>query len=301
MTVAERFHKLLASIAVTRREADGYAVHQYGVRQALADEFPGAVCETVGSHARGSAIGGTSDLDLLARLPIGALRRSSSSNELVSSNTALGNVRQRLLARYPSTSIGRDGQAVVVSFAGGARDIDVVPAVWAGMIDVPFLGAKRSAFYIPDGAGGWMQTAPQAHNEYIASANVRSAHKLRFVAQLLRHWRRCRAPSVPMLTFHAELVLAQEGTCAAVTSYSRLMADAFNVLARREGRALQDPLSISGYIQIASTPPKRSEVAKALAYAAEHAAKAVMLEGAGRLSDAYGQWSLVFNGQFPSR
>lgn len=301
MTVADRFQKLLDSIAVSPRESADYESHRRSVQQAVAAEYPDSECQIMGSHARGSAIGGTSDLDMLARLPLDAVRRSSTSNELVSSNTVLVNLRQRLNARFHATEIGRDGQAVVVSFASGTRDIDVVPAAFAGMVDVPALGAKRPSYWIPDGVGGWMKTAPSSHNDYIDRADRSARGKLKYTAQLLRHWRRSRSRKVPMLTFHAELVLAQEGTCAAVTSYSRLLADAFAVLARRGGRALQDPLGISGYIQIASTGPKRAEVANALAYAAEHATKAVALEGAGRLSDAYDQWSIVFNGQFPSR
>lgn len=146
-----------------------------------------------------------------------------------------------------------------------------------------------------------MLTAPQAHNEYIARADASAGYKLKFIAQLLRHWRRCRTSRVPMLTFHAELVLAQQGTCARVASYSQLLADTFAVLADREGRALLDPLGISGFIPIASTDAKRAEVVKSLNYAAVHAAKAVMAEHTGRLAEAYAQWSMVFNGQFPSR
>jgi hypothetical protein len=213
MSVPERFATLLDKIAVTQREVEAYDVHQSGVKQALVAQFPGSSFVAIGSHVRGSCIGGTSDLDLLMRVPIGFVRRSVSSNELMSSATVLNTVRQRLLSRYPTTVIGRDGQAVVVSFAGGARDIDVVPAAWVGMVDIPVLNAKRPAYYIPDGAGGWLATAPQAHNDYINRADVRSGKKLKYVAQLLRHWRRSRTPAIPMLSFHAELVLAQAEAC----------------------------------------------------------------------------------------
>lgn len=301
MTVADRFQTLLNQIAVPQREQDDYATHQYGVRQAMANEYPGSECHTIGSHARGSAIGGTSDLDTLARLPLDAVRRSATDNTLISSNTALTNVRQPLLSRYPTTVIGRDGQAVVVSFASGTRDIDVVPAAWAGMIDVAALKAKRPAYWIPDGEGGWMKTAPQAHNDYIANADAAAGGKLRRVAQLLRHWRRARTPKVPMLTFHAELVLANNGTCVGPMSYAQALARSFAVLAARNGAALQDPLGISGYIQIGSTPTKRSEIVSALSYAADLAARAVDLDTRGSMPEAYALWARVFNADFPTR
>lgn len=296
MTVTSRFQTLLVQIEPSARELLDYGIHHTGVARAVADLYPDAKCRTMGSHARDTAIGGTSDLDVLAILPNEALRRGGVR---ISSNTALENLRERLLDRYPSTRVRRDVQAIVVGFGGGARDIDVVPGAWVGMIDVPLLGAKRPVFDIPDASGGWMRTSPEAHNDYIEYADVRAGGKLKYVARLLRHWRRSRTPKVPMLTFHAELVLAQQGTCARIASYSHLLADAFSVLAARAGRALQDPLGISSFIPIASTEPKRAEVVKALNFAADHAAKAVMAENQARLSEAYAQWSIVFNGQFP--
>lgn len=296
MTVTSRFQTLLARIEPSARELLDYGIHHTGVARAVADLYPDAKCRTMGSHARDTAIGGTSDLDVLANLPNESLRWGGMR---ISSNTALENLRQRLLSRYPSTRVRRDVQAIVVGFAGGARDIDVVPAAWVGMIDVPLLGAKRPVFDIPDASGGWMRTSPEAHNDYIEHADARAGGKLKYVARLLRHWRRCRTPKVPMLTFHAELVLAQQGTCAQVASYSRLVTDAFSLLAAREGRALRDPLGISGDIPIAATEPKREIVARALNHAAYHATKAVVAESTGQLSEAYAQWSMVFNGQFP--
>ena len=300
MTVADRFQTLLLQIDVPQREIDDYAGHYWSVSRAVVDEYPGSECSRIGSHVRGSAIGGQSDLDLLARLPVDSVRRST-DNTLISSGTVLENVRQRLLYRFPYTAIGRDGQAIVVNFASGQRDIDVVPAVWCGMIDVAPLSAKRPAFLIPDGFGGWMRTSPQAHNDYIASADARAAGKLTRIAKLLRYWRRCRTPVVPMLTFHAELVLAQESACVGARSYASILADTFALLADRGGRGLQDPLQISGIIPIASTDPKRDQLAFALRHAADRAAKAVCFENCGQISAAYDQWSLVFNGAFPTR
>lgn len=301
MTVADRFHTLLSQIAVGARELADYDSHRQSVQQAVGAAYAGSRCQVMGSHARGSAISGTSDLDLLAALPIGALRRSAGSRELVSSNTVLTTLRDRLNARFHATSIRRDGQAVVVGFGDGARDIDVVPAAFAQMLYVPALDAKRPTYWIPDGTGSWLLTAPSAHNDYIARADRSAGGKLKYTAQLLRHWRRSRAQKIPMLTFHAELVLAHGRTCNGMRGYGHLLADSFDLLATRRGAALQDPLGISGYVPIASTSAKRDQVATSLAHAAEHSAKALAFESVGRFTQAYEQWSIVFNGQFPSR
>jgi hypothetical protein len=60
-------------------------------------------------------------------------------------------------------------------------------------------------------------------------------------------------------------------------------------------------VGLSGHIPIATTDPKRERVATALLHAAHHAAKACAAESDGRLQDAYDQWSIVFNGNFPKR
>lgn len=300
MTIASLFESLHTKIAVTDKEYAGYEKHRETVEKALANGFPGTTCDLIGSHARQSAIRSTSDQDFLARLPRSQVR-SLRGGGLLSSDTVLRNVRLCLEQRFTTTAMGKDRQAIVVGFGAGARDVDIVPSAFDGMVQIDALKAKRPLLLIPNGVGGWLPTAPAAHNEYLALADKQSGHKLKYVAQYLRHWRNSRVQRIPILTFHAELVLAVHGTCNRVAGYSAILASAFQLLASRNGQALQDPLGVSGNIPIAMTPAKREKVVAHLQHAAEHSARALEFEQAGKLQKAQAQWSLVFNGTFPSR
>lgn len=292
MSISDRFQRLLQGIQPTERELATYDSHRSTVRQRVLTAFPGSEVEVIGSHARNTAISGSSDLDLMLKLRRDEARWGGST---VSSDTILRRVRDDLQARYGATDIRRDGQAVAVKFGGGAFSVDVVPAMFAQMFE------GRPAYVIPDGAGGWLTTSPQAHNRYLAEENNRSRGKLRSIAQLIKFWRECRSPKIPLQSFHVELVLASEGICAGVKSYAECLADAFDALAARNGRALQDPIGISGLIPAANTPAKRSAVANALASAADHATRACEAEHNRNTPEAVRQWNIVFNNSFASR
>jgi predicted nucleotidyltransferase len=298
MSVADRLSSLLAQIEPNRSELEKYAGHRSSISGALESSFPGCKTIVIGSHSRGSAISGSSDLDLLVRLPRVEAQWGGSQ---VSSQTVLKNVRIELQSRFPSTGIGRDGQAVVVNFVNGNFDIDVVPAVFKEMAPKGPNGAKRPVYHIPDGDNGWMDTSPDAHADYIAAADARAGGKLKYTIQLLKHWRSCRSPRTPLLSFHLELLLASEGLCAGVKSYAACLTDAFSLLASRELRALQDPVGVSGLVPVAYTRSQQEAALRNVETARDHARRAVEAEGRRDLTEAYRQWDLVFNGGFPKR
>ena len=163
------------------------------------------------------------------------------------------NVRDAIRSRFPDTDVGRDGQAVVVRFADGEDPVDVVPGVYGGP------GPNNyPKFFIPDGAGDWMPTSPQAHNKFIAERD--GGGKLPNVARLAKWWRICRSPNVPLSGFHVEMLLANSGICTGVKSYARCFSELLDLLERRGGAALQDPIGVSGYIKAASTDAKRDQL-----------------------------------------
>jgi len=204
----------------------------------------------------------------------------------------LDHVRRQLLARYPSSDIGRDVMAVTARFSDG-HTVDVVPALFDSFVE------KHPIYLIPDGVGGWMATSPSLHDEYIARANAVSGGKLRYVAQLMKFWRECRSPRIPITSFHIEMLLAQEETCRGVKSYAVCLRDTFRSLAGRSCRALQDPLGISGYIPAARSENQRAIASASIANSREHAVTAVEWEAADA-REAIRQWNIAFNYRFPA-
>lgn len=102
-----------------------------------------------------------------------------------------------------------------------------------------------------------------------------------------------------MNSFHVELLLAQANVCSGIKTYGQCLFDAFQLLADRECRALQDPIGISGLVRAANTEAKREKVQAAVADSAFHAVKALLAEAQGDTREAVDQWDLVFDGNFP--
>lgn len=293
MTISESFALLIDRIQPLQSEIDAARQHRDAIKTRLESDFDLYSCRPIGSAARGTSIRGFSDTDLLA-----AFRKSSFTwgGSLVSSNTALENVRSALAKRYPNTGVYRDGMAIAVAFSDD-RHVDVVPAVFERMSEFP--GSKWPVFSIPDGSGGWMETSPALYDAYIEQANRQSGGKLTQVAQLMKFWRECRNPRIPLSSFHIEMILAGEEVCKGIKSYSECMLEILRSLARRECRAMQDPYRIAGNIAAVKTLNQRDRSLSSVANSRDHAASARYAEGVSDIEEARRQWDIVFNGEFP--
>ncbi len=298
MTVSDRFFKLLDAIDPSPRELHQYESHRSTVATRLSTVFPDTKVEVIGSHARTSAIAGSSDLDLLAILPTSHVYWGQS---LKTSDTVIKNVRDELLSRYAGTAIGKDGVAVVANFGNGAFSVDIVPAFVSSFAAIGPGGTKRPVYAIPDGKGGWFPAAPKSHAEYIAEADRASGGKLKGVARLLKFWTTTRASRIPISSFHIEMVLASTRVCGVGMSYSDCLAGALRTLKQRGLAALRDPLGVSPDIEAASSPVKRSQALTSVTAASERADQAILNEACGAQALAYASWDSVFNGHFPKR
>lgn len=291
--IGPRFAKLIEQIQPTAYDEAQFDSHRTTVRRAIDARLDTSDVKLIGSLARGSAIHGVSDVDLLVVLRRRAL---TWGERLKQSNTVLDEVRYALKDRFPSTAIARDGQAVVASFSDGTHPVDIVPAYYedhAGDRNYP-------RYQIPDGNGSWMRTAPGCHNRFLADADQRAGGQLKYVAQLFKYWRHTRASPVPISGFHVELLIAQEGLCHGARSYAQILRHLFVLLCQRGCAALRDPVGISGLVAACGTEAKRQQAGRTLADAATHADAAWQNELLGNAREALRQWNLVFNGRFPA-
>lgn len=266
------------------------AQHIYTVKNRLTATFNIRKFPVAGSYGRETFIHGGSDADLFAVI---SRKDFKWGDELVTSRTALERIRTELLKRYPNTDVYTDVQAVVVPFSQGAS-VDVVPAVFEGM-----LPNNWPMYHIPDGAGGWMPACPELHNKFIREADNRSTGKLRRVAQLIKFWRECRSPRIPLSSFHIEMLLAHSGICTGVKSYAACVTETLQLLAERECRGLQDPLGVSGNIRAFNTETQRQNFLASIRYSRDHAKDACLADYAGNTNEAWRQWDIVFNYSFP--
>ena len=291
MTVATHFGELLKRIEPTARDRLIYHTHEKTVRQRLETVFRTNRVVRVGSYSRGTSIRHTSDIDLMLVLKREEVRWGG---QLKSSTTVLNSVRTQLSDRYFQTDVRRDRQAVVVRFRNNQYPVDIVPAAY----DRHGGDTTHPIFIIPDGNGGWLETSPLAHNKFIKDADAASSRKLTRTAKLIKYWRYCREPRIPLNSFHVELLLADDNICVGAKSYAMCFNNALWALANRECQPLEDPVGISGLIEAANTEPMRGKAQAAVLSSAQRTYNAVMAEQAGDVTEALRLWEIVFNHRF---
>jgi hypothetical protein len=275
---------LLRRKSITLDDEIAFAKHLSAIRERLRGSA--YRLKRIGSMERGTALEGASDLDVLLLLPA-ELRRHGGRE--VSSDTILKNVRLELKGRSVP-SVDRDRQSLVAQFDRGKYLIDVVPAFFTSMSE-----HSQPLYSIPDGDGGWLLTSPAAHNAFIDAAHERGGKKLKGVVRLIKWWRESRARPPALASFHLELLLASELRTSVSTSYSNALAEAFALLAARDGNSLEDPLGLSGEIPAAKTRGALDPLRTALQAAMVHATKAVLAEQEGDDDEACEQWDILFN------
>jgi predicted nucleotidyltransferase len=291
--ISGHFKKLLTSIDPGSRVHGSLNTHASTIQSRLGKEFETRTFRIVGSYSRGTMVAKYSDLDCFV---VFSRDEATWGDKYIRSTTLLDRIKSSIQERYKNTEIKRDKQAVVVHFSD--LDVDIVPAIWERMIPNPE-GKNRPVYRIPDGNEGWLITSPDLHNEYIAEADAHSRGMLKFVSRLLKFWRECRSPRIPISSFHVELVLAFNGTCTGVKTYAQCIADGLDLLSKRKLAAIRDPLSISGLIEATRTASQRETAFRSVENSALHAAKAIYFEEILDYSEAWRQWNIVFNDQFP--
>lgn len=199
MSVSDSFLELIRRIQPTASQQTSARQHVASVRTRLETVFEMYDCKITGSFNRDSSIRGSSDIDLFAGF---RKKNFTWGGSIVSSASALESVRQQLLARFPSTTLGKDGMAITVKFSDG-QVVDVVPALFNELFQ-----DNWPTYLIPDGVGGWMSTCPSLYDAYIKQADGQSGGKLKYTAQLIKFWRECRVNSIPLSSFHIEMILA---------------------------------------------------------------------------------------------
>jgi hypothetical protein len=292
MSVSVSFARLIRQIQPADTEVKKSLLHAAQIRTRLAKSYNLKKFLLAGSFHRRTYVHGSSDVDLFALFARDDLRWGA---RYVLSTTALHNLGQELAARYPFSTVYSDVHAIVVAFSDRVS-VDVVPASFHGVTK-----ENWPIYKMPDGSGGWMLTSPELHARYIKQEDERAGGKLRRTAQLMKFWRECRSPKIPLSSFHIEMLLASSGICTGVKSYAECVTEMLQLLAQRQCHALQDPLGITGNIGATRSLSQREGTLSSIVYSREHAKAALIAEARGVTQEAGRQWDIVFNGHFPRR
>jgi hypothetical protein len=288
MSIATLFKTLIDRIQPTENETKAVDSHLSSIKTRLNLAPLERKYFIAGSQSRDSSIYGRSDVDLFVMLKRDEVRWG---DQYRTSTTVLANIKKELDGRFPNTSIYTDVNAIAIDFSD--CHADVVPVFYADKTEDGW-----PLYYMPDGSGGWMKTSPGKHNKCINDADAASGGMLKRTAQLMKFWRECRSPRIPLSSFHIEMVLASEKICVGVKSYADCIKELLQSLAKRECRGIQDPLGISGIIPCVKTENQRATALASVRYSRDQAKSAVDYESLWPLQ-AKKHWDTVFNGKFP--
>ena len=153
-------------------------------------------------------------------------------------------------------------------------------------------------YAIPSPAGDWIESAPDAHTDYVVEENASPAGGAKQLARLLKAWKYYR--DVPVSSFYLEMRAARY---MADETYVDLAKDMHRVLNRLQSGGLasmQDPQGLTGYIRACSSDSNQADANSRLTQALGRARRATEHQSAGRISQAFAEWNTLFNGNFPA-
>lgn len=288
VSVDAAFNELLSSLRATRSETAAARSHRTSIEAKLITEFGLTAFFRSGSFGTGTSISGYSDVDYFAVIPRANLNADS--------GYALADIADTLRDRFLTTpNIRVNGPAVRLPFGlDGAQATEIVPVEAVGFT---MLGYRQ--FEMPDGQSGWMPSAPESHNAYVAEIDRHHSGGVKPLIRFLKAWQYAR--NVPIKSFYLEILAAEYAHNQTAIIYDIDLRNLFDNMLQRQLAPLLDPRSPSDglYIQSTNTVLQTVEALDALQRAANWASDAVALNHAGRISAAFDRWRLVFNNDFP--
>jgi hypothetical protein len=183
MGVAEDFSAFCGSLAVTNRGSisDRYELitRRFNLEFWNSDSRLNHSLYT-GSYGRHTAIGSTSDVDMIFWLPV-TYYNTYSAYTGNGQSSLLKLFRNALQKTYNTTQIGADGQVVVVSFTDGVT-FEILPA---------FENANDSFTYPDSNNGGsWKVTNPRPEIAEINRVDKDSNGNLKCLCRMARSWKK---------------------------------------------------------------------------------------------------------------
>jgi hypothetical protein len=283
-SVTEAFSIYLSRITPSDANRAKASSHRESIKSKLESKFGLWRMYESGSWRHGTGVSGHSDVDYFISLK---------TDKPIYGSTILGQVKDAMQERFPSTYIHVQRPAVVLEFGGGYERVELIPAFPDMKLDN---GAMR--YDIPGVADEWIESAPEAHLKYVNDANNRAVVKngAKHLARLAKSWKyEC---NVPISSFYLEMRAAQYMNGESSVIYDIDLKRFFSGLLDHELADMNDPTGSTGRIKPCSSTANHSDATSKLRTAVTRADKAV----AARESDpksALGWWDYVFGGNFP--
>src|SRR5260370_20150859 len=189
-TVDEGFREFHGTLTPTRGESQAARSYRASIETCLKNNFEITRFFPSGSFRNGTSIRGYSDVDYFACIPTENLEQNSF--------TTLQEVREVLIDHFPDTKISICPPAVRVRFGTDASaSSEIVPA---GFIEIDKDG--NHIYKIPNSAGGWIRSSPDAHKNYVDEVERKLGSELKRLVRLVKAWKYYH--NVPICSFYLE-------------------------------------------------------------------------------------------------
>lgn len=288
-TLDQGFDAFIEKLKPLQSEHDRATAHKSSVSRCLSNNFECSTLFETGSFGNGTGVRHYSDTDYFAICPGTKLWGDSAYT--------LRKFKDALQVSFPRTAgIEVKSPAVQIPFGTyKSETMEITPATRNGLVSTP-VGDKYS-YDIPDYQGGWMQSSPGAHNEYVNRQNNRLGGMLKPLIKMVKAWKFYN--SVPITSFYLELRVTKyaEGEDSIVydIDLKRIM-DMFN---DNDLASIRDPMGISGMVPACRTAAKKEIALSRVKTGATRAGKAY--DNRDYLDTAFYWWNLFFNNKFPAR
>lgn len=285
-TATEGFAQFLSKLTPTDAERSATSSHRSAIYDKLNANYTLFRMFESGSFSHGTGVHNHSDVDYFV-----SLNQTLPS----SSSTILSSIRDTLAARFPSTWVHVSRPAVVLEFGSGYERVEVIPAYANEKAN-----GTEMRFRIPGINDGWMWSTPEAHSAYVSKINGRSGiyRGAKSLARMVKSWKYER--NVPISSFYLEMRAAAYMDSQTSISWPHDIAYFFRRLWEHQLAAMNDPTGSTGRIEPCSSEAKKSDALSKLGTAVVRAEKALEYYQAGKTSEAFDQWRLLWNYEFPS-
>jgi hypothetical protein len=284
-TVSQAFVEFANKIKPTNAQQETINSRRPRVHSILSELFDGSSNMSllgtylIGSAARRTIIRPVQDVDVFAVFDAGQVWPTYSSD----STRLLYRVRDALAEKFNVTVVGARGQAVRLFYTAGPH-VDIAPAF---SVDV-------GGYYIPRGDGGWLQTDPFVHNDFLAERNQALGSYLKPLVRLLKRWNAVH--SSRFKAFHLEMVTQQ--TFSSLSGSMRGGLEKFFEWAPAH-LDVNDLAGYSGNLAAGWSWTHRDAVVTSLASANDRALKALGAEQRGDQAEAARLWRVILGSEFP--
>lgn len=292
MSVSENFKAFRSNYLIPPATVSSISYRYKRITRQLNRDFWNTESETshslyVGSYGRDTAANGVSDLDVAFLLPSSVYWKYD-AYQSNGQSALLQAVRSSIQNTYATTSIGGDGQVVVIAFDDGIR-FEILPV---------FENQNNGFTFADSNNGGtWKQCNPRAEMSAFSTRNIDTNGNLKAVCRMARIWkRRHGVPISGMLidTLAYQFIATWSYRDKSFFYHDWLVRDFLLYLAQVDASQIYWRAPGSGS-QVAKTGNFRTQAAASY----QDALSAIAYEVNNQPSTARNKWREIFGSYYP--